>query len=158
VGLVIPELKYAITKALKPTKWDSRTMWHRGAIDVVLFKDTKKTQAAIFDYKTGQMGKTVTHKSQLMLYALIMFILYPNLQDIQAAPIYLDHKVAPFYATFKRSDFDMFFPRWVSRFRQVTDATVFPARPNAFNCRFCQHKAAQPDLNQVEPACAFGVF
>ena len=158
VGLVIPELKYAITKNLNPCKWDSKIMWHRGAIDVVLFKDSNKKQAVLFDYKTGSNNKTVVHKSQLMLYALMMFILYPQLEDISASPIYLDHKQDPFYSTFKRSDFDLFWPRWHARLSAVTEANVFPARPNKFNCKWCPHKAARPDLDQTEPACAFGVI
>ena len=158
VGLVIPELKYAINKKLKPTKWDSKTLFHRGAIDVVLFKDSSKKQAVIFDYKTGQTGKSVVHRSQLMLYSLMMFILYPKLEDISASPIYLDHKQDPFYTSLKRSDFDLFWPRWKTRLSAVTDATVFPAQPNRFNCKWCPHKATREDINQTEPACAFGVF
>ena len=156
-GLVITELKYAITKTLKPVDWDDKDMWHRGAIDLTLFETTKKIRATIFDYKTGQMNKSVVHRSQLMLYALMLFNMYPDLQEIQASPLYLDHKAKPFYTTFMRKDFDTFWPRWEARFNQVTDATVFPARPNAFNCKWCQHRKAQPDINQVEPACSFGV-
>jgi len=157
-GLVIPEFKYAINKKLKPTKWDSQTMWHRGAIDLVLFKTLKKKQAVMFDYKTGKMNKTVVHRSQLLLYALMLFIHFPKLEDITSSPLYLDFKVDPFYTTFKRSDLDLFLPRWVTRFKQVTEATVFPARPNKFNCMWCQHKTPQAELNQVEPSCSFGVM
>jgi len=157
-GLVIPEFKYAINTKLKPVEWDATNMWHRGAIDVVLFESSKQKRATIFDYKTGQTGKTVIHKSQLMLYALMMFIHFPKLEFIQSSPIYLDHKKALFYNNFTRPDFDLFWPRWESRFRQVTEATIFPPRPNKFNCLWCQHKAPQEELNQIEPACEWGVF
>ena len=157
-GLVIPEFKYAITRNLKPCKWDAKNMWHRGAIDVVLFKDSTKKQAIIFDYKTGKNDKTVVHRSQLMLYAMMMFLHFKQLNDISSSPIYLDHKQDPFYTSFKRSDFDLFWPRWETRLSAVTEAKVFPARPNKFNCQWCPHKATREDINQTEPACAFGVI
>jgi len=156
-GLCETEFKYALTNKLKLTKWDSRTMWHRGAIDLTLFSDSKKTQAALFDYKSGQMGKSVVHKSQLMLYALVMFMVHPKLEQIQTAAIYVDHKIDPFFTNFTREDLARFWPRWEHRLRQVTDATVFPARPSGWSCKWCQHNKTQLELNQVEPACKFGV-
>ena len=90
-GLCIPELKFAFTKNMKKTKWDSRTMWVRGAIDIIVFETKQKKRAAIYDYKSGGTYASVKHRAQLLLYALMMFMLYPDLEYIKAVPIYIDH-------------------------------------------------------------------
>ena len=153
--LCIPEWKYAITKDITPTKWDAKDMWHRGAIDVVIFETSEQIRAAIYDYKSGRNTASVKHRSQLMLYAMMLFLFYPTLQEIRAAPVYIDHAAPIFYTSFQRKDYDVFWPRFRQRFLTVTDATHFPPTPSAYACQWCQHKKAQESLGQVEPACEF---
>ena len=155
-GLCIPELKFAITKKMKHTTWDADDMWLRGAIDVVIFETPERKRASIYDYKSGRNSSSVKHRSQLMLYAMMMFLMYPKLQNIQAAPVYVDHAANVFYTNFKREDFDTFWPRFNDRFNKITDATHFPPNSNQFSCRFCQHAKPQESLEQVVPACEFG--
>jgi len=154
-GLCIPELKLAFNKNMKPVHWVASNMWLRGAIDIVLWHDETKKQCSLYDYKSGSNQSGAKHRSQLMLYALMMFITYPELEFIRTAPIYLDHKVAIFYTDFRRSDLDLLWPRYLQRLQAVTKARTFTPNPNGFTCRFCQHKKAQEALNQTEPACEF---
>jgi hypothetical protein len=156
-GLCIPELKFAITSDLKITKWDAKNMWLRGAIDVVVFETPQKLRAAIYDYKSGRNSNSAKHRSQLLLYAMMMFLMYPKLEHIRSAPIYIDHSTNPFHTEFVRADFDLFWPRFEARFKRITNSTHFPPNPNRFSCQWCQHKVAQESLGQTEPACKFGV-
>ena len=154
-NLCIPELKLAFHKNMKPVKWDAKNMWLRGAIDIVLWDDKTKKQCSIYDYKSGSNQSAAKHRSQLMLYALMMFIRYPELEFIRSAPIYLDHRASIFYTDFRRSDLNILWPRYLHRLQTVTKAKTFTPNPNGFTCRFCQHKKIQEDLNQTEPACEF---
>jgi len=154
-GLCTPELKVAFTNDMKPTKWDAKDMWLRGAIDVVVWKDKKKEAATIYDYKSGQDLYATQHRTQLMMYALLMFHLFPSLQSINSAALYLDLKKDPFYTQFTRDDVELLWPRMYERLNRVTDCRDFQPNPNGFSCKWCQHKKIIPELEQAEPACKF---
>ena len=95
------------------------------------------------------------HRSQLMLYAMMMFLAYPELQKIKCAAIYLDIKKDLFFTDFTRSDLDILWTRYKWRLQQVTDCQDFQPNPNGFTCKWCQHKKPQPDLGQDKRACEF---
>lgn len=154
-GLCHPEYILAVTVDMKETTWDAPDVWLRGAIDILNYHDESEQLAIVLDWKSGNNQSTAKHRSQLMLYCLVLFILKPDLQAIRAAPVYLDHKEELFYTEFTRADVDLLWERYYQRLRAVTDAREFLPNPNAFTCRWCQHKAIQPTLNQTEPACKF---
>jgi len=149
----VPELKIAFTKEMQLTKWDADDCWLRGAIDVTTY-DTPQT-AKIYDYKSGNNASAAKHRAQLMLYAMMLFLSQPEVQTIEAAAIYLDHKITNFYTSYRRSDVNLYWPRYQQRLARVTDCRDFQPNPNAFSCRWCQHKTIQEELGQVEPACKF---
>ena len=153
-GHIEPELKLAFTREMEVTGWDSPNMWLRGAIDVVEWGDQSPT-AILYDYKSGSNSSAAKHRSQLMLYAMMIFIAYPEVAAIRVAAIYVDHKLDNFYTDYTQKDVAQFWPRYQQRLQRVTDCTKFSPNPNGFTCRFCQHKKAQESLSQVEPACSF---
>lgn len=155
-GLCYPEIKFGFTKDMQPTDFETAKI--RGVIDQLNFLDIKKTQALLYDYKTGSDYAGAAHRDQLLLYVLVCFILYPDLQYIQSAPIYLDHRKPVFHNNYKREDLDILWPRYHERLMRVLDATNFVPNPNGFSCKWCPHKKIQPTLNQVEPACEFAVY
>lgn len=146
----ITELKYAFDEDMNVIEWDQA--WLRGAIDVVVIQDDK---AIIYDYKTGSNKSTAKHRDQLMLYALLMFMLYPELEQIQSAPLYLDHKQEPFYNNYTRNDLELLWPRYYDRLKRVTDTTEWVANPNRFNCNWCSYSEPQPTVGQEEAACPY---
>lgn len=150
-----PELDLAFTKNMKQCEWTANEVWLRGAIDVALFSNDG-THVDIYDYKTGSDYSTVKHRSQLMLYACMMFIVYPKLITLRSSPIYLDHSKKLFRTDYHRNDLEIFWGRFNERLQKVTDATEFPPNPNAFTCKWCQHREPQPTLDQTEPLCIWG--
>jgi len=151
-GLCFPELDLAFTKEMQKTDWMAPNAWLRGAIDIAVF-NKDKTHCDIYDYKTGSNRSAVKHRSQLMLYACMMFILYPKLQTLRCAAIYLDHRSQPFFTDYHRQDLDLFWPRFKARLLKVTDAVEFLPNPNAFTCAYCSHKEIRTDLNHTKPLC-----
>tara|TARA_R110000803_G_scaffold79057_3_gene144497 strand:- start:25529 stop:26326 length:798 start_codon:yes stop_codon:yes gene_type:complete len=154
-GMVMPELKLAFTKDMIVTDWDKPDAWLRGAIDVTEYLNVKKTKAILYDYKSGQDSMAAKHRSQLMLYALMMFIAYPELEEIKCAAIYLDIKKELFFTDFTRNDLDILWSRYQWRLQQVTECQNFKPNPNGFTCKWCQHKKIQPELGQTAPACEY---
>jgi len=138
---------------MKTTKWDAKNVWLRGMIDVVKWES--KTHCTIYDYKTGSNQSAAKHRSQLMLYSLLMFIRYPKLETIEATPIYLDQRIDNFYTSYTRNDVDLFWPRYLKRLQAVTECQDFQPNPNGFTCKWCQHKIKQEGLGQTKPACEF---
>jgi ATP-dependent helicase/DNAse subunit B len=128
-------------------------MWLRGAVDLV--HRPTPDHAILYDYKSGSTSSSAKHRAQLMLYAMMMYFAYPELERIDVAAVYLDHKQSPFYTTYTRADVPNFWPRFQLRLQAVTSCTEFKPNPNGFSCRFCQHKKTQDELDQTEPACKF---
>lgn len=150
----IPELKYSFTEDMKETEWEAPDMWLRGAIDVVVLLDGWK-DIAIYDYKTGSNKSSAKHRDQLMLYALLMMIKYPEIESIKSAPIYLDHRQEPFLNNYNRNDLQLLWPRYHERLKRVTNTTEWIANPNRFNCNWCSYSTPQPEIGQEEPACMY---
>lgn len=157
IGQCVPEEQWAFNVDLEPTGWVAHNTWLRLVLDVRVMHD--ETSASIYDFKSGKAdGDPAGHRSQLMLYALFTFLKFPELEHIRAAPIYIDHKRDIHYAEYTRSDLDIFLPSWIERITAVTSCTQFDPKPNQYNCRWCQHRVPQADLNQTEASCPFGII
>lgn len=152
---VVPEFQLTFTKDMQPSEWDAPNCWLRGAIDVLVWENDKRTKASLYDYKTGQDTMSAKHRSQLMLYALLLMILYPELEEVRCAAIYLDIKKDLFYTSFTRQDIDMLWPRYLDRLQQITNCENYDPNPNGFTCRWCQHAKPIEELEQTEPACEY---
>jgi RecB family exonuclease len=147
------EYPLAFTKDLKSCKWDSKNVWLRAAIDVVLRKSKKAV--VLYDYKTGSNQSAAKHRSQLMLYALLYMLKHTNIEHVEVAAIYLDLKLDNFYTSYTRNDIDLYWPRYLGRLQAVTDCRTFEPNPNGFTCKWCQHKKINEQLGQTKPACEY---
>jgi RecB family exonuclease len=145
------EYPLAFTKDLKSCKWDSKNVWLRAAIDVVLRKSKKAV--VLYDYKTGSNQSAAKHRSQLMLYALLYMLKHTNIEHVEVAAIYLDLKIDNFYTSYNRNDINLYWPRYYARLKQVTECREFKPNANGYTCRFCEHRTIQDKAEK--PACAY---
>lgn len=80
-GMAFYEQRVGLTRKLQPCSWDMRDeIWFRGIIDFNKV-DRESRSACIDDYKTG---KPHSKFSQLGLYAIWLFIMYPWVDLINA--------------------------------------------------------------------------
>jgi hypothetical protein len=86
-GELFIEHKWAITKDLQPTTWNSERAWLRTVADAGKINEPKKCALAL-DWKNG---KSINQKDdlQLCIIALIMLIHYPKLQTVRTDYIWL---------------------------------------------------------------------
>lgn len=80
---LLPEQQLAINKELQPCDWMDKRVWCRGIIDVLLIKGDR---ARAIDWKTG---KRKPNSRQLKLFALLIFIHYPQVMKVKTDFIWL---------------------------------------------------------------------
>lgn len=82
-GNVECELKLAINNSFAPTGWFATDVWCRGILDAVWFDGS---DARVVDYKTGRRKQD---SRQLMLFALLLFAHYPEVQRVNSGFLWL---------------------------------------------------------------------
>jgi hypothetical protein len=85
-GKKFSELQLALTVALEPCAWKSKTAWYRGIIDLMILDEESKT-AWIVDYKTG--SAKYPDKDQLDLMSLLVFAHFPYVEQVNSALIFV---------------------------------------------------------------------
>lgn len=127
------EYKMALTSDLKPCAFDAPDYWVRGIVDfMVVDGDT----AYIVDYKTGSHRYADT--KQLKLMALMTFALFPAVQHIKAALLFITK------GGFSSEEYtrDQIGKLWeafgsdLAWLEKAYETDSWPARPNVF-CRNC---------------------
>jgi len=155
-GLCTPEMKFGFTYDWIPCGFDDPNMKLRGLIDIVNFFDDERKGALVLDWKSGSDMAGASHRDQLLLYCLCIFKMFPELEYIKSAPVYIDHRKPIFYNEYLRKELDLLWPRYAERMRRVLDCREFVPNPSAYACRWCSHRVAQESIGQTEPACEWG--
>jgi len=145
-GKVSLEGEWGFTKDWEPTGYNDDNVWLRVKCDAVVHLSKKRI--LIIDYKTGRKhGNEVKHGEQVQLYAVAAQILFPEVEELDVELWYLDQDDL----THERKSAT----KWLrhlkpfdSRFKRMSDARVFPPKPNTFSCRWCPYRGN---------ACKFGV-
>lgn len=111
--------------------------WMRLKCDAVVF--LSKTHVAIIDYKTGKRwGNEVKHGEQLQLYALSVFLRYPQVEHVTAELWYFDINDLTPLATPRMLGMRTLKP-FDRRGRAMTETTEFPPNPNTYSCQYCPY-------------------
>ena len=117
----------------------SPDIWMRIMLDVVVFSPDGKT-AIVIDYKTGKKyGNEVTHAEQTQLYALAVFLRFPNVEEVITELWYTDQDEMS-TMEFTRKQGMRFLKNWNNKMIKMTTAVVFPTKANMYNCRWCPYK------------------
>ena len=109
--------------------------WLRLKLDVMVHVGTD--EAIVIDYKSGKKwGNEVKHAQQLQLYALVCFLRYPHLEEIDAELWYLDVNEVT-RQTFTRAQSLRFKDSFNRRGKALVSCSAWPANPNKYSCQWC---------------------
>jgi hypothetical protein len=150
---VVLEEDWAFNKDWQPTEYYGTDAWCRMKLDRFVWHDDEKTAGELTDYKTGKkMGNEVKHGQQGQLFTIGSFMRYPSLQAIKVQFAYLDEGKMSLPKTYSREQAMAFLPSFDRRGRAMTEATVFPPKPNRINCAWCPFGPSRGD-----GSCHYGV-
>ena len=112
-----------------------RGAWLRLKLDAIVHDGPYR--AVVIDYKSGKkFGNEVKHGEQLNLYALVAFLRYPELEEINTELWYLDVDEIT-HRAFTRRQALSFKPNFGVRGSALTSCTEFKPNPNKFTCQWC---------------------
>lgn len=138
-GTVSLEGEWGFDKEWQPIDW--KLAWLRMKLDANIH--LSNTHAAVVDYKTGRkFGNEVKHGEQLQMYALAVFLRYPQVEHVTAELWYLDVNDLTRLDVTRPIGLRQLKP-FDKRGRKMTEATEFPANPNAHSCRYCPYHPAK---------------
>lgn len=130
------ELKFSISTKLEFLPYKSKDGWLRGAIDYHYFKDNK---LIIVDWKSGRY-KTPEEQSnsQTMLYAIWGFLKYPEINEIEAYYVYIEHNLENKFL-FKREELTSYIKKFFKNVKHIETDLEFKKRPTNL-CNWCDFK------------------
>jgi CRISPR/Cas system-associated exonuclease Cas4 (RecB family) len=131
------EQQWAFKRDWSQTTWFGKDTWLRGALDAgVVYADN---EADVIDFKTGKPRDG--YDDQLRLFALMTFLRYPQVKNVNVRLWYVDtgDEVGP--VTINRSIVTNAKSQWAQRVEPMFNDTVFAPRPNRF-CNWCHFRAS----------------
>lgn len=134
-GEIVAERQVAVNPHLMETGYFDGDVWVRAKIDVTIINGNK---AKVLDWKTGKMKDD---PKQLMFYALLVFIMHPQVEEVQAGFVWLKDGVVTPPATFRKEQFGQMLSMWVSKYNALKEAHnigVFPPRPSGLCKGWCE--------------------
>lgn len=130
------EGNYAFTKSwvqCEPTDWSSA--WLRVKIDASVQQENELT---LIDFKTGKPYPITKEQSEL--YAVAGFLLFEDVDTIEAEFWYLDSgEVVPY--VYGRSQYPALKKKWGARGRELVAKRQFPPTTNGYNCKYCPFRS-----------------
>lgn len=133
---ILQEQEWGFDRDWKIT--DYRTAWGRVKADLITFLSPK--EAAAIDFKTGKkFGNELKHAEQLQVYSLSTFLRFPDLEHITSELWYFDVDELSTVDVTRERAMQRYLPVFDGRFRKMTDATTFPAKPNIHSCKYCPY-------------------
>jgi hypothetical protein len=127
------EKQLAFTKDWIPTEWYAPNVWGRIVIDAHYLMPPNIIQ--ITEFKTGKVYPD--HATQLRLYALAGFIMYPEAEEARAENWYLDGPPLP-HAGYvaKRSALPRLKEEFAAFAQPLLNDEIYPATPGR-HCNWC---------------------
>jgi hypothetical protein len=124
------EVHFAITKDWQVCGFNDSVAWLRGIYDS-LYIDGSTSH--VLDWKTG---KERDYGEQLKLYALVILVSYPEVEEVSTEVCYIDlQKRAP-GPTFKRSQLGELKDWLTGRVSKIENDDIFAPKPD-YGCRWC---------------------
>lgn len=142
-GQLIAEQPVALSRDLKQMSWFTKKtaavkVWFRLKVDVAMIAGA---YAELYDWKTGKMKDD---PDQLHLYALVAFILYPQVEVVRAGYIWLKDGVVSPPVTYRREQFADMLQYWVDKYevlKRAVEVDDFPAKPSGLCHGWCPVKS-----------------
>lgn len=135
---VYPEAQVSCGQDWKPLEWFDKSTMFRAIWDVIGLRDTT---CFIGDYKSGKIYPYGATYGQLHLSAAIALNRFPQIPEVNAAYIYIEHKkVSPIKVT--RAELPKVMQHFESEFAKVQKEVNWEPTPNEF-CKWCPATKAQ---------------
>lgn len=132
-GQVIAEQDIALDIDLQRVDWGDKSAWLRGKIDLLQMRENA---ALVLDWKTG---KVKPNSDQLRLFALMVFALYPAIQWVRTAFIWVKFRQRTI-DQFTRDQAPMMWEPFRADYKRLLHAVLndqFPARPSGLCNGWC---------------------
>lgn len=129
---VHPEIQLAVDASYKKCDWFAPETYYRSIIDVLAMGEGR---ALAGDFKTGKIRDYDGWGGQLHLTSAMMMGAFPNIEEIHAVYIYVDHK-QNYKETFTRSDLPKLMDHFNQESEKVNSDREFAPKTNEF-CKWC---------------------
>lgn len=134
-GVGEPEKPTYLDTNWLPTQKNAADHWLTAITDFEYIEDNI---LYIIDWKTGKpRNKEVPHALQAQLYAVVGLAANPQVDAAETWFVYLDTKSHPVKKRIARTGAEPFRISWHNQAVKLSNATDFPAKPIAMNCRYC---------------------
>ena len=134
---VRPEMAFCLDKDWNPLDdFEHDAGFVRGFMDNVFVYGPDKV--SVHEYKTGQ--EYDEHADQKALYAMIILIMFPEVQSVTVEGVYIDKKkIKP--TTYQRAQLFSMKLHWTREINKLS-IPIYPARPGG-HCRWCNKSNKQ---------------
>jgi CRISPR/Cas system-associated exonuclease Cas4 (RecB family) len=150
---VINERQWAFDEKWNPVEWFSKSAWLRVMVDAHLQSGPGKFR--IIDYKTGKAptepgrgtpswnnAKYYQHEEQREIYAVAVFVMYTDCEEVTAEHWYVDAGVEYKNVYNRKADFERLKTKWAKEVRSMMNDRSFVPKPSPSACKFCSFKNA----------------
>jgi hypothetical protein len=129
---ILTEVEVALDSNFRAVEWDSPLCWTRGVIDVLVLG---KTSALVIDWKTGKRKPS----EQLKLYAAYVFALYPHVDVVHTAYVWLQSKKIDKDFVERRDVYAIWqkFIERAARLKSAYERDSWPEQPNGLCKNWC---------------------
>lgn len=140
--LTFVESQWCLNDNLESVDWFAPDAWGRFGVDYGEYRPESNTLRMI-DWKTGKRsGRELGHLQQLMAYAAVAPYVIPHLVNEETTFLlqayYFDSpSTDPFERTMPYQAVMNYAQKLWHRGLLMTQAVEFPAKPNAWNCKYC---------------------
>lgn len=149
-GRKVFEQKMALDKELRPVDYFAKEngksiVWLRGSVDVLNFRDDIGV-VEVFDWKTG---KRKDDRDQLMLYAMMVMLHYPEVRVVRAGYCWLKEPPASAFTApveYPRKILDDMIAIQQAKYRGLkyaADTNYFPPRPSGLCNGWCSNTTCE---------------
>lgn len=129
---VLPEQKLCLDKDWNKTGWFDSNAYLRAILDLIAFRPGR---ALIGDYKTGKVRSYNEYGGQLHLNAAMLFAIEPEIEVIDVAYFFVDHKET-IKVQFTRDQYREFREHFDEYHRKVNSETDWEPTINQY-CKWC---------------------
>jgi hypothetical protein len=148
------EQQWAFTVDWVPCSWFAQEAWLRVMVDEHYADGAGRY--TIIDYKTGKAPsapgsktpswnneKFYQHREQREIYAIAVFIMYPDAEVVTAKHWYLDAGVEHVDTYERKTSFKALKDKWTKTVVPMFADRKFAPRPSQSACKFCSFKKAE---------------
>jgi hypothetical protein len=132
------EQEWGFTREWEPCTWDDERVWLKAKADLGFWPvKSDRSILRLVDHKTGK--RRDEHEYQLGLYALLAFLMFPEVQTVETEVWYLDQGKPSLNRTYRREQTGYLQILWENEVRPFFSDEMWAPRPS-YLCRWCHFR------------------